>query len=54
MAESCPSSNTNSLSSEVSSISHEIDQHRQDCSSPSPTETVCVDALYSDSAAGEA
>lgn len=53
MAQSCPSSNISSLSSEVSCICHEIDQSRQDCSSPSPTETLCVDALYGDSVAGK-
>lgn len=52
MAQSCQSSNINSLSAEVSCISHEIDQSRQDCSSPSPTETLCVDTLYGDSGAG--
>lgn len=53
MAQSCPSSNVNSLSTEVSCISHEIDQPRQDCSSPSPTEALSIDALYGDSAAGK-
>lgn len=52
MAESCPSSNANSLSSELSSVDHEIEHSRQDSTSPSPTETVCADALYSSNGAG--
>lgn len=53
MAQSCPSSNINSCSAEVSRIIHELNQSRQDCSSPSPIEALCVHALYGDSAAGK-
>lgn len=53
MAESCPSSNISNLSTEVSSIGQETEQSKQDCTSPSPTETVCLDSLCNDTVAGK-
>lgn len=52
MAQSCQSANIDKLSSDVCA-NQEVDQPRQDCSSPSPTETLCVDALYDGNAAGK-
>jgi hypothetical protein len=44
MAESCPSSNRSNLNP-LSSINRDSELPKQDCTSPSPTETVCLDSL---------
>lgn len=49
MAESCPSNRSN-ISLSGSSYSREFDLPKQDCTSPSPTETICLDSA--DSAPG--
>lgn len=46
MAESCPSGNRNNLNA-LSSINRDSELPKQDCTSPSPTETVCLDSLCS-------
>ncbi|XP_060520320.1 F-box/WD repeat-containing protein 7 [Cylas formicarius] len=51
MAESCPLKGNQF--DDLCSISRDLELSKQDCTSPSPTETVCiVDALYSENTAG--
>lgn len=53
MAQSCPCSNVSDLSTEVSSINQESENSKQNCASPSPTETLVLDSLSTDNAAGK-
>lgn len=49
MAEPCPSPNSENISPSISTISTDADVTKTDCTSPSPTETVCLESLCADS-----
>lgn len=51
MAESCPLTKNITISS--SSYDKESDLSKQDCTSPSPTETICLENLCNDSIPGK-
>lgn len=51
MAESCPIDNS-SIALSGSSYNRESDITKQDCTSPSPTETICLESLCTDNIAG--
>lgn len=48
MAESCSSPNINNINASASSLNAEGDITKADCTSPSPTETVCLESLCTD------
>lgn len=48
MAESCSSPNVENIVASTSSLNPEADITKTDCTSPSPTETVCLENLCSD------
>lgn len=48
MAEPCPSPNSDNISTSVSNLSSDTDVVKTDCTSPSPTETVCLESLTTD------
>lgn len=48
MAESCSSPNVDNIVASTSSLNPEADITKTDCTSPSPTETVCLENLCSD------
>lgn len=52
MEQPCPSTNKNTLNKIAITFEKESDLHKTD-TSPSPTETVCLDSLCSDTLPGK-
>lgn len=48
MAEPCPSPNSENILPSISTLSTDADVTKTDCTSPSPTETVCLESLCTD------
>lgn len=51
MEQPCPSTNKDTLNEQAVSFERESDLHKAD-TSPSPTETVCLDSLCADTLPG--